>query len=181
MPTPRQVVAKLEEERALLKRILLSIDDFFVAGRHIERLRRVRQFRKAPKLDGTTREALQIAIVVSYARPFSGNRPARDVQRGLPSFVDRLPAKRRALHDRLITLRHKQFAHSDPIAADLEVRVVQGSGRRHAVRVRSVSEIRIALNPKTLAAIDSLIEFQLRHCHREVDRILQLLPAGDQF
>ena len=53
---------------------------------------------------------LQDAIVVSYARPFTGNRPLGSPAPEWSVFGD---PKLQSLHDDLIELRHKTIAHSD--------------------------------------------------------------------
>jgi hypothetical protein len=56
--------------------------------------------------------ALHAAGVVSYARPFVGDRPIS------LKLIGKRPNFRRDVHDQLITLRHKLIAHSDRKFAD---------------------------------------------------------------
>lgn len=55
---------------------------------------------------------LQAAIVVSYARPFTGNRPLGPLAPEWSVFDD---PELQSLHDDLIELRHKTIAHSDAV------------------------------------------------------------------
>lgn len=55
---------------------------------------------------------LQDAIVVSYARPFTGNRPLGPLAPEWSVFDD--PELQR-LHEDLVELRHKTIAHSDAV------------------------------------------------------------------
>ena len=63
------------------------------------------------------RETALTAMIVTYARPFSGNRAdpltAKSVR--LSSLI-RLTVAQRALHERIVELRNRAFAHADPDA-----------------------------------------------------------------
>jgi hypothetical protein len=61
------------------------------------------------------RETALTAMVVTYARPFSGNRsdPLTAGSVRLSTLIGLSPSQR-ALHDRLVSLRNRAFAHADP-------------------------------------------------------------------
>lgn len=60
---------------------------------------------------GDVRAALLRDIAVTYARPFSGNRGVKHPKHRLS--IRHVPKVARPLHQELIKLRNRQFAHSD--------------------------------------------------------------------
>jgi len=172
-----------KRDRALYKRLVLSMPDLRDAGTFVHRLLGRGSFVGAPELDATARKALQIALVVSYSRPFSTNRKAADVQSTLPpQFVECLSESQRALHSRLRTLRDQEFAHSDPGPADLRVSVGQfPGGAPLPATVRSVSSTKAAMSDDELIAIEDLIDELLGMCRAEQARIHHSLSPGERF
>ena len=57
--------------------------------------------------------ALITAAIVSYARPFSGNRNHEKAEATPPLSSLNLTAEERVLHDRLCKIRNQAIAHSD--------------------------------------------------------------------
>jgi hypothetical protein len=170
-------------ERAVFKRLHISLFDLGAAARFTARLAGVGSFANAPALDGTTREGLQVALVISYARPFSGNRRTSDVEPTLPAaFLSQLCERHRTLHGKLLSLRDQEFAHSDPVPADVKVWVSQrGDGETHAAPVNSVSMTRAEITSDALTEIGELITALTRLCLEERNRIRRLLPVGEHF
>jgi hypothetical protein len=71
-----------------------------------------------------TRRALNVALVVVYARAFKKNRPpsAGAVAEKLPDdVIDVLNADEKSLHEQVLTIRDREIAHSDPDARQLQV------------------------------------------------------------
>src|SRR5436853_1494295 len=102
--------ARLQGERALLKRVHLSHIDFLAASRFARRLLNEGEYSAAPRLDFTEREALELALVVSYARPFKYSDKGRDVRANLPAkFLRDLTSDQVALHHLLLTLRDQEL------------------------------------------------------------------------
>lgn len=83
---------------------LYSID--FDTARHI--LRVLRRYRRKD-----VRYSILRDLVVSYCRPFSGNKGSEIRKHMLTKKV--VPKELRPLHDELVNLRNKLFAHTDYI------------------------------------------------------------------
>jgi hypothetical protein len=61
-------------------------------------------------------------MVVSYARPFSGNRESATTDSSRPDdYVTSLTTEERVWHDRVIMLRNRAFAHSDAAVAEVNL------------------------------------------------------------
>jgi hypothetical protein len=72
----------------------------------------------------TLSRALQTAMIVAYVRPFSGNHGKSHTQGSLNlDLANRFNQEERTLHQRMIDLRHKVFAHTDSEVRDLRVSV----------------------------------------------------------
>lgn len=73
--------------------------------------------------------AFTTAIIVAYSRPFSGNR-ARGSQRDSISeeYLQALDKQSFALHERIVNLRNKAFAHSDASFHNVQVEPTEGGG-----------------------------------------------------
>ncbi len=114
--------------RARYKRVIIAFHDLNECRGYLNRLLGLNNEPAVPASDKTLRQALMTAAIVSYVRPFSGNRPAADVEARLPAdFEARLSEKQRNLHKHLIQLRNREFAHSDPDVSDVKVSVREGS------------------------------------------------------
>jgi hypothetical protein len=168
------------ERRATFKRLLLSIRDFQDAGSFVQRLRGVTD--GGLDLDVVSRRALQIALVVSYCRPFSSNRGV-GVRKTLPrEFIERLGAEHKDMHARLRALRDQEFAHSDGGPADIQVSVAtRVDGTSLASHAKAVSSTKIVLDAQDLASIEALIENLLAMCMDQRDQIEKLLAPGARF
>jgi hypothetical protein len=71
------------------------------------------------QLDHHARLALDTAISVSYARPWiDSNRAGKLKSKWLPPT-----GPDRDLHERLLNLRHKSYAHTDPAIAAMRLRI----------------------------------------------------------
>lgn len=172
-----------DKDRALYKRLVLSIADLEEAGSFVHRLLGRGASADAPPLDGTARKALQIALIVSYSRPFSTNRKTRDVQPTLPAaFLDQLTERQRTLHHRLKTLRDQEFAHTDPMPADVTVRVAaRPDGTPHASVLRAGSSTRAQIQDDELQQIEDLIDSLLQRCLAEQQLIRGTFSPGEKF
>ena len=104
-------------ERATHNRLVLALDD-------LEEARSYALYIVTHQIDERlVLEGLQAAMVVAYGRCFSGE--GGDATEALPAvparFWKALSPDLRALHDRLLTLRHQEFAHSDSDAAAISM------------------------------------------------------------
>jgi hypothetical protein len=106
------------------------------------------------KLDDRSPEyyAMTVGVICIYARPFTNNRPVGKLAE------DIVPATFKSLHDKIITMRHKLFAHSE---ATLEVgpddypheAVIENDGKIIAMAVS-----RVAIKPDVLKEMKDLVE-----------------------
>lgn len=72
----------------------------------------------------TISRGLQTSMVVAYSRPFSGNYDREHTTGRLnDEFLEVYDDDEKALHNRIIRLRHQVFAHSDSEVRGLEVNV----------------------------------------------------------
>jgi hypothetical protein len=168
------------DRQATFKRLLLSIRDLEDAGGFVLRLREADG--AGSPLDAVARKALQIALVVSYCRPFSINK-GLGVSKTLPAeFVGRLTPEQQALHWRLKALRDQEFAHSDGGPADIQVSVSQrADGTPLASHAKAVSSAKAVYDSDELTGIEGLIDRVLEMCIAERDRIQALLAPGARF
>ena len=135
-----------DEQKRLFKRIVVSQGDLQQArecAHHILRLdlhsstdkkgrsllkllTRILRFDlySTPRENRSLLKCLNTALVISYTRPFSGNKGSADVRKKLPSeYLDALPEEQRHLHEELIEIRNRDQAHSDAGGLDMTVRV----------------------------------------------------------
>ncbi len=66
--------------------------------------------------------AFSTAIIVTYSRPFSGNRDrARKYDLVDERYISALSPTEKAIHDQIVSLRKSLFAHSDASAHNVQV------------------------------------------------------------
>lgn len=122
----------LEEDKVrLLRRILASHNDFKQAAEIASHILDAKLHRDYPERDRHLLQALNCAMIVAYARPFSGNRGSKTMLPALPQrFLSGLATEELALHKIVIKDRNEVLAHSDHSAWRLRLSVVKSSGRR---------------------------------------------------
>jgi hypothetical protein len=104
-------------ERATHNRLILALED-------LEEARSYALYVVTHEIDERlVLEGLQAAMVVAYGRCFSGD--GGNVTEALPTvperFLKALSPDLRAIHKRLLVLRHQEFAHSDSDAAAISM------------------------------------------------------------
>src|ERR1044071_849943 len=168
-------------QRAILKRLVISFHDLTEARQFLNKLLGLNA--EAPPAAGDTlvRKALETALVVSYARPFSGNRGAPDVTRDMPDeLLSDLTPEQRRVHDHIVELRNKEFAHSDAERSDVNVFVGRwADGRPLASPVSNVT--RAPLRIDELRTLDTLFEHWHVQIYDEMRRIESGLTPGESF
>lgn len=66
--------------------------------------------------------AFSTAIIVTYSRPFSGNRDRAGMRDPVDErYISALSPTEKDVHDRIISLRNSMFAHSDASAHNVQV------------------------------------------------------------
>ena len=120
-----------EDKVRLLRRILVSYNDFKQAVDISSRILETKFHCDYPKKDRHILQALNCAMLIAYARPFSGNRGSKMMLPALPErFLAGLAPDERALHKVVMKDRNEVLAHSDHSAWRLRLSVVRSSGRR---------------------------------------------------
>jgi len=111
-----------QKNRALYKRILLSIDDLIDAHNSAIRLLELDEFEKASIKQSSDFVAHCLCLVISYSRPFINSENEDIAYKRLPGVsLKSLTREERALHNNIISLRQKEFAHSDPLPAQIQL------------------------------------------------------------
>ena len=170
----------LTDDRALFKRLVISYHDLAEARTFLNRLAGLNGEQPPPQEDSIQLDALRVALVVSYSRPFSGNRSLPGVASTLPNrFLEKLTEHERDLHERLIRLRNKEFAHSDPDSADVKVSMSSAGGAPVAIPVSRVTRLDPAGNE--LDVLNRIFSKMLTAISVEMERIQAKLRPGETF
>lgn len=135
-----------EANRALFRRMVLSHSDFEETRDFLDRLQPIRDDIE-PAQDDVVRAALMTALLVSYWRPFLASDADGQTAQHLPKkLLQGLSREQRQLHDKIGVLRNKQFAHTDPEPAELEVNWnLRDKGFRFPVPTSNVTRIGLTL------------------------------------
>lgn len=73
--------------------------------------------------------AYTTAIIVTYSRPFSGNRTRHKKRDDINSiYLEKLNPQARALHNHIVEQRNVAFAHSDAAQHDVQISETDGGG-----------------------------------------------------
>jgi hypothetical protein len=111
---------RIAAEQAAFKRLVIAFQDLDDMRRAVDLLAGSRDQPAIPASQDVIRASLVTSVVVGYGRCFTHVRGG-SVPSGLPDRFHRtLSANLRALHDRLLLLRHTEFAHSDAAAAGVK-------------------------------------------------------------
>jgi hypothetical protein len=117
-----------EKEIRLFRRILVSYNDFKQATDISSHILEAKLHYDYPKRDQHILQALNCAMIVAYARPFSGNRGSKAMLRALPErFLDGFTSEERQLHKVVLDDRNQLLAHSDDSAWHLRLGVMRSS------------------------------------------------------
>ncbi len=111
-----------------LKRVTLSMYDLEAAESFAEEILSDREAVRSEVVSA----ALDLALRISYSRPFTGNRTGKnkDFDSRLTSdCTSTYSADEQALHEEVYASRNQIYAHSDPEPYDLEVGVIGEGGR----------------------------------------------------
>jgi hypothetical protein len=120
----RVVKSVMDDGRRVFKRIVQSDHDLADAAECADQILQRNLHSATAREDKRLLRCLNTALIVSYARPFSGNRSSPDVRRSLPAeYLDVLSDEQRRLHEQLVEARNRDHAHSDPQGRSVSVRV----------------------------------------------------------
>ncbi len=131
--TKEQTQMKTGDEEAkvrLLRRVFVSYNDFKQAAHISSHILTAKLHHGYPEEDRHILQALNCAMIIAYARPFSGNRGSETMLPELPErFLNGFAPDERALHKVVIKDRNEVLAHSDSTAWRLRLSVIRSSGR----------------------------------------------------
>jgi hypothetical protein len=120
-----------QENLQLLRRIFVSYSDFQQAAAIASHILVAELHRDYPDKDRHILQALNCAMIVAYARPFSGNRGSKTMLPALPErFLSGFTPDERALHKIVMKDRNEALAHSDHAAWHLRLCFMRSPGRR---------------------------------------------------
>ena len=123
---------------------------------------------------------LNTALIVSYARPFSGNKGSPDVRKKLPpEYLDVLSDEQRKLHNYLVESRNQDHAHSDAKGMDMTVRVA--TIRSVPIAVPISRDGSAPLPRESAVAVAELIKSLEGRLVQEQIRIQGTLEEGECF
>jgi hypothetical protein len=167
-----------QRERALLKRLVISYFDLSEARQFLLCLRARDLGTSDEKLYS---KALRTALVVAYARPFSGNRGEDGSPDPLPErLLKQLTRQQLAVHSRVLELRDKEFAHSDAANASVRISVDRWpDGGPFALPISRVT--RAELSHEDLRILGTLLDHFDRVMSDERDRIERGCSPGERF
>lgn len=170
----------MDEEKRLFKRIVQSEQDLDHAAECAEQILTLDLHSSATRADKRLLRCLNTGLIVSYVKPFSGNRGSADVRKSLPSeYIDILSDDHRRLHDQLIASRKCDHAHSDPKGRSVSVEVQKvGDGGLTIPRGRDACA---ALSRDSVEEVAKLIQRLQAKLSEEHVRIQGVLEAGERF
>jgi len=163
--------------QARYKRVIIAFHDLSECRSYLNRLLGLNGEQAVPRSDNVLRQALIAAAVASYVRPFSGNRPAPDVEARLPvDFEERLSQSQLDLHRRVIRVRNREFAHSDPDVSEVKASIQAGP---LAMPVSNIP--RRSLTVEDLRTLDSVCSELHRYLHDQIMTLQTGFQPGDSF
>ena len=114
----------------LFRRLLLSYNDFKQLAHISSYILTAKLHDSYSEKDRHLLQALNCAMIVGYARPFSGNEGSPVMLPGLPErFLKPLTPEERDLHNVVMKDRNEVLAHSDSAAWNLRLSVMRSPGR----------------------------------------------------
>ena len=119
-----------EAKVRLFRRIFVSYNDFKQAAHISSYILTEKLHDTYPKKNRHLLQALNCAMIVAYARPFSGNKGSETMLPGLPQrFLNSFSPEECDLHKVVIKDRNEVLAHSDSAAWNLRLSVIRSPGR----------------------------------------------------
>lgn len=170
----------LDDKKRLFKRIIHSLDDLQHAAECADQILQRDLHSATADADKLLLRALSTSLIVSYGRPFSGNRASLDVQKMLPRrYLNSLSEDRLRLHKNLMEARNRDHAHSDPAGRDLTVGAAGTQGIVLAIPI-----MRNAFAPwprETIQRVRDLISVLLAKLSEDYLEIQKELKVGERF
>ena len=170
----------IEHERKLFKRLLISEGDLDHAGRFADIILQRNLHGCTDEESKCLHRGLNVALIVTYSRPFSGNKGSADTASDLPNrYLRDFSDRERALHSQVLNLRNRDHAHSDPAGHNVQVTVDDlGTGPIASSISRNAY---VPLPREDTERLRSMITTLMGRLLDEHVRIQRALDAGDRF
>ncbi|MCK5804720.1 MAG: hypothetical protein KAI66_17915 [Lentisphaeria bacterium] len=169
----------LEHDRCQFKRLVISHFDLSDAGGYADLIINRNLHGARGKEDRLLLRGLNLALIVSYWRPFSGNRESSDTKGRLKGYKEVLTEAEGRLHRRIGNLRNQDHAHSDPLAHSVKVAVLDLNGEALAMPIgRNTS---VPIGRENTLQLRAMIEKLLDWISNELLKIQKRLPPDTTF
>src|SRR5260370_26974581 len=96
--------------------------------------------------------AMTAGLICIYARPFTNNRPVGKLSDEI------VPPEFKGLHDKIITMRHKLFAHAEASLLVGEEDYPNEAAIENGGKTISMAESRVAVKPNMLEEMNRLLQ-----------------------
>jgi len=124
----------MEEKKRIFRRLSLSALDLSFAKKYVNHIIENELYNQDNKK--LINRGLQIAAIISYSRPFSGNYNFEHTIGRLPDeHLMGLTEKETDLHKEILDLRNKAIAHTDADEVDLKVSIKEMNGLKMAMPI----------------------------------------------
>jgi hypothetical protein len=164
------------QEIRLFRRLVISGKDLDHARRYAQLILTRKLHDSSEEDDKTIHRGLNLALVVSYWRPFTKNQGSAETLPGLPrKFLKAYSPDERKLHAEIGRLRNRGFAHSDGDAHGVRVQVRSFRGLKSAWSTSWNAHV--PLPAEQTARLLGMIETLLGQMASEQMRIQALLPT----
>jgi len=124
----------MDENKKTFRRLVLSSDDIRQAKRFVKFILKNELYLEINADQGLINRSMQISAIISYIRPFSGNRGKNDTFGKLDKkHLNTLTEDELKFHCHIKGLRDQVFAHTDSEGRDLKINITDFSGTKTAV------------------------------------------------
>src|ERR1035437_9625467 len=109
------------DKSQLLAYLYMIKSEFIEVNKFISTLKFYEPFKLDVRESTPIQNALNIAVVISYARNFKVSRGFNKVKDANKRLISIFNDEEIVLHDKLIDDRDKEFAHSDAVVNDIQI------------------------------------------------------------
>ena len=171
---------KISRDKKLYKRLVISHWDLSKARQFIKIVLDRNLHNYNNKEDEILFTAFSIAIIVTYWKPFSGNKSSSDVMPLLPNkCLNEFDKDELRLHNRIKKMRNSEFAHSDPDAHDIDVYVSKMNDEN--LFLPTGRNVYIPLENRDIFTLDKMIPKILKWISKEIQRIQDIKEIDKDF
>jgi len=171
---------RTEYDKKLFKRLIISERDLDHASRFADLILQRNLHACTDEESRYLHRGLNLALIVAYCRPFSGNKGNNDTAGDLPGrYLRELSDQEQALHSHVLDLRNRDHAHSDPAGHTVQVSVADLGGGPVASAIGRNAYV--PLPREDTERLRSMITKLMAHILEEHVRIQQSLQIGNKF